>query len=70
MGRGSGILRLIDGKAWTLLTTLDELQGFEEPKGPGRPRASSTAPIATGSPGSSGGSVRLRSWAMTTSRMW
>ena len=37
-GAGSGILRLIDGKAWTLLTALDELRGFEEPKGPGRPR--------------------------------
>jgi putative flavoprotein involved in K+ transport len=37
-GRGSGLLRLRDGKAWTLLTTLYELRGFEEPKGPGRPR--------------------------------
>ena len=39
-GRSSGILRLIpdagDGnklKAWTLLTALDELKGFEEPLG-------------------------------------
>ena len=38
VGRGSGHLRLRDGKAWTLLTTLYELRGFEEPKGPGRPR--------------------------------
>src|SRR5215472_14333842 len=37
-GRGSGILRLIPDagdrdrlKAWTLLTALDELKGFEEP---------------------------------------
>ena len=37
-GRGSGHLRLRDGKAWTLLTALDELKGFEEPKGPGRPK--------------------------------
>ncbi len=44
-GRGSGILRLIpdagDGnrlKAWTLLTALDELKGFEEPLGSARPR--------------------------------
>jgi cation diffusion facilitator CzcD-associated flavoprotein CzcO len=44
-GRGSGILRLIpdasDGnrlKAWTLLTALDELKGFEEPLGTSRPR--------------------------------
>jgi putative flavoprotein involved in K+ transport len=44
-GRGSGILRLIpdttDGnrlKAWTLLTALDELKGFEEQLGASRPR--------------------------------
>jgi len=44
-GRGSGILRLIpdasDGnrlKAWTLLTALDELKGFEEALGRSRPR--------------------------------
>src|ERR1700704_5650891 len=44
-GRGSGILRLIpdagDGnrlKAWTLLTALDELKGFEEQQGISRPR--------------------------------
>ena len=44
-GRGSGILRLIpdaaDGnrlKAWTLLTALEELKGFEEQIGTARPR--------------------------------
>jgi cation diffusion facilitator CzcD-associated flavoprotein CzcO len=44
-GRGNGILRLIpdaeDGnrlKAWTLLTALDELKGFEEQVGTSRPR--------------------------------
>src|ERR1700687_4615158 len=44
-GRGNGILRLIsdagDGnrlKAWTLLTALDELKGFEEQQGSLRPR--------------------------------
>src|SRR5512140_2406778 len=44
-GRGSGVLRLIpdagDGnrlKAWTLLTALDELKGFEEQLGTSRPR--------------------------------
>src|ERR1700687_5100294 len=44
-GRGSGILPLIsdagDGnslKAWTLLTALDELKGFEEQQGSLRPR--------------------------------
>ena len=48
LGRGSGILRLIpdasDGnrpKAWTLLTALDELKGFEEQLGPERPRGQS-----------------------------
>jgi cation diffusion facilitator CzcD-associated flavoprotein CzcO len=45
VGRGSGIIRLIpdagDGnalKAWTLLTELGELRGFEEPLGVTRPR--------------------------------
>ncbi|HET7491947.1 MAG TPA: NAD(P)/FAD-dependent oxidoreductase [Bradyrhizobium sp.] len=48
LGRGSGILRLIgdeaDGhklKAWTLLTALDELKGFEEQLGSTRPRGQS-----------------------------
>ncbi len=47
-GRGSGIVRLIpdadDGnrlKAWTLLTALDELKGFEEPLNARRPRGQS-----------------------------
>jgi cation diffusion facilitator CzcD-associated flavoprotein CzcO len=47
-GRGSGILRLIpdagDGnrlKAWTLLTALDELKGFEEQLEASRPRGQS-----------------------------
>jgi putative flavoprotein involved in K+ transport len=38
VGRGRGQLRLIGGKAWTFLTTLQELKGFEEAKGPTRPR--------------------------------
>jgi putative flavoprotein involved in K+ transport len=37
-GRGRGQLRLIGGKAWTLLTTLQELKGFEEQRGATRPR--------------------------------
>jgi len=37
-GRGRGHLRLIGGKAWTLLTTLQELKGFEEKKGGNRPK--------------------------------
>ncbi|MDD9883712.1 MAG: NAD(P)/FAD-dependent oxidoreductase [Gammaproteobacteria bacterium] len=32
-GRGRGLLRLRDGKCWTLLTTLAELKGFEEKDG-------------------------------------
>jgi cation diffusion facilitator CzcD-associated flavoprotein CzcO len=47
VGRGDGILRLIpdaaDGnrlKAWTLLTALHELKGFEEQLGVARPRGS------------------------------
>ncbi|MDA0174743.1 NAD(P)/FAD-dependent oxidoreductase [Solirubrobacter taibaiensis] len=37
-GRGNGLLRLRDGKAWTLLTALYELKGHEEPKGTHRPK--------------------------------
>jgi cation diffusion facilitator CzcD-associated flavoprotein CzcO len=47
-GRGSGVLRLIadvnDGnrlKAWTLLTALDEIKGFEEQVGRSRPKGTS-----------------------------
>ncbi|MGW9405181.1 NAD(P)/FAD-dependent oxidoreductase [Arthrobacter sp. NPDC055585] len=36
--RGWGHLRLRDGKAWTLLTTMQELKGFEEQKGTNRPK--------------------------------
>ena len=38
VGRGMGHLRLRDGKAWTLLTTLNELKGHEEPNRDRRPR--------------------------------
>jgi putative flavoprotein involved in K+ transport len=37
VGRGRGHLRLRDGLAWTLLTTLSELKGHEEPQGLRRP---------------------------------
>src|SRR5256886_11148260 len=37
VGRGLGHVRLRDGKAWTLLTTLNELKGHEEPKRDPRP---------------------------------
>ena len=35
--RGQGVLRLLEGKAWTLLTAADELKGFEESTGNRRP---------------------------------
>ena len=35
-GRGIAHLRLREGRAWTLLTALRELKGFEEPAGPRR----------------------------------
>src|ERR1700759_4959467 len=37
-GRGGGDPRLIDGKAWTLLTALEELKGHEESLGFRRPK--------------------------------
>jgi putative flavoprotein involved in K+ transport len=37
VGRGRGLVRLRDGRAWTLLTTLYELTGFEEPARRQRP---------------------------------
>lgn len=33
LGRGKGMVRLKDGKCWTLLTTLAELKGYEEKQG-------------------------------------
>ena len=36
--RGRGHLRLKSGQCWTLLTTMTELKGFEEPRGPARPK--------------------------------
>ncbi|WP_424929749.1 NAD(P)/FAD-dependent oxidoreductase [Amaricoccus tamworthensis] len=36
-GRGWGLLRLKDGRIWTLLTALQELKGFEENRGTRRP---------------------------------
>ncbi|SFE03655.1 NAD(P)/FAD-dependent oxidoreductase [Roseivivax sediminis] len=37
LARGYGLMRLKDGKIWTLLTTMVELKGFEEAKGFDRP---------------------------------
>lgn len=36
-GRGWGLVRLMEGRIWTLLTALVELKGFEEPKRRRRP---------------------------------
>jgi putative flavoprotein involved in K+ transport len=36
-GRGWGLMRVRGGKIWTLLTTMRELKGHEEPAGTGRP---------------------------------
>lgn len=36
VGRGRGMLRLKNGRCWTLLTTMEELKGHEELKGPTR----------------------------------
>ena len=38
VGRGIGQLRLKDGRAWTLLTTMTELKGYEEPREERRPK--------------------------------
>lgn len=37
VARGLGHVRLRDGRAWTLLTSMTELKGFEEPRGTARP---------------------------------
>ncbi len=37
-GRGWGLMRLKEGRIWTLLTTLQELKGHEEAKGHDRPK--------------------------------
>ena len=67
-GRGHGHLRLRGGQAWTLLTTLYELKGYEEPKGRPARRAPSTASTAAGPAGRRSVSTRRRSWASPSSR--
>ncbi|MFL9902337.1 NAD(P)/FAD-dependent oxidoreductase [Paraburkholderia fungorum] len=37
VARGNGFIRVKDGQIWTLLTTMGELKGHEEPKGQRRP---------------------------------
>ena len=71
VGRGAGHLRLRNGKAWTLLTTLDELKGHEEPASERRPKGSSTARTRIGRPGWSnagrGGGARHHDASRTAS---
>lgn len=43
VSRGSGLVRLKGDKCWTLLTTMVELKGFEEPKAARASRGWSTA---------------------------
>ncbi|KAG1446853.1 hypothetical protein G6F57_017209 [Rhizopus arrhizus] len=38
LARGYGHIRVKDGKIWTLLTTMSELKGHEEPSGTRRPK--------------------------------
>src|SRR5699024_9540313 len=38
VGHGQALVRIRDGLAWTLLTSLEELRGFEEPTGHNRPK--------------------------------
>ena len=63
-GRGIGHLRLRDGQAWTLLTTLQELKGHEEPKRAGAADGRrARRRTASARPGSSGASARPTSSA-------
>lgn len=43
-GRGTAHLRLVDDRAWTFLTTLDELKGHEEPRNHRRPKGTEHGP--------------------------
>lgn len=66
-GRGYGLVRLRDGKIWTLLTTLAELKGHEEPKGFAARSAPSTAPRSIARPGRRSGRPRRASSATPAS---
>lgn len=46
VGRGVAHVRLKDGKCRTLLTTMEELKGFEEHKGPTRPNGQAFGHVA------------------------
>jgi putative flavoprotein involved in K+ transport len=69
-GRGRGHLRLIGGKAWTLLTTLQELKGFERRSATTVPRASSTAPTRIARAGSRHGRTKSARSASPSNPTW
>ena len=48
VARGRGYVRLKDGKGWTLLTTIAELKGYEEKRGPLRDRGIQHGVVAKG----------------------
>ena len=68
VGRCVGHVRLKHGKAWTLLTTMNELIGHEEPMSERRAKGPSTARTRTARPGSSSARPRRSSWATRRSR--
>ncbi len=45
VARGTGHVRLRDGRCWTLLTSTEELKGFEEPAGRRRPEGIEHRPM-------------------------
>ncbi len=69
VARGYGHIRLKDGLIWTLLTTMTELKGHEEPKGNRRPMGPNTAMTVTVGPGKKSGKRKRPNWAIPPSPM-
>ena len=73
IARGRGVLRLRDGRAWTLLTAIEELKGFEERKGRARPlgdgarRLSTRQELAGGEASRRGGARQAKSSPIASS---
>ena len=63
LARCFGLIRLKDDKIWTLLTTMVELKGHEEPKAFSGPLARNTVPASIAPPGRRNARRRTRSWA-------
>ncbi len=70
VSRGRGHLRLKDGQAWTLLTTMVELKGFEEKKAHRASWALSTAPNKDARAGWSDAMKKSLAWVTTNNPMW